>query len=135
MMLCALSSLCHAQKIQFEYDGNGNVVKRSEAVRSEEYSLGSDYKIILSFTSSGKVMNVKFRNNRSNAIVDCHIEVTIRPISSVWHPSIHATSEKGDFDVDISKLNNVKMTYGLDVVAIPDRTKGPVLQSLKFQIK
>lgn len=135
MMLCGASSWCRAQKVQFEYDSNGNVIKRSEAVRSEEHSVGSDYRIMLTFTSSGKIMNVKFRNYRSSAIVDCHIVVTIRPVSSVWFPSISATSEKGDFDVDISKLNNTNMTLGLDVLAIPDRTKAPIQQSLKFQIK
>ena len=135
MMLCGASSLCHAQEVKFEYDSYGNVVKRSETVRSEEYSVGSDYRIILSFTSSGNKMNVKFRHVRSGAIVDCHIVVTIRPVSSAWHPTISATSEKGDFDVDISALKNAKMTYGLDVLAIPDTKKAPIQQSLKFQLK
>ena len=134
MLLSATSLSCHAQAKQFEYDNAGNLIKVSQVLLSDEYSLGSGYIIKLSFPSSGK-MNVKLCDEQSKSIVDCHIEVSIHHLSSVSFPAIKATSDKGDFDVDISALNNTKLTYGLDVNAVPNKSKDPIQQSIKFQVK
>lgn len=129
MMLSVSSSLCHAQKIKYEYDDRGNVVKRYvPPSRVEEHDFNG-YTIKLSFDHSGNKMNVKFLDGYTRLVKDCHIEVFVHSITSAFQP-IKKTSEKGDFDVDITCLS--KDYWYLGVLAIPDQQKAPVSTTIKF---
>ena len=135
MMLCALSSLCHAQKIQFEYDEAGNITKRYVPDKQLGMSVGNGYSLRITIPNNGKKANVKFVKGSisSSNIVDCHIEATIRPVSSSTIPPYKITSEKGDFDVSISWMKKNEF-YTIDVIAYPDKNKSAIRKTLKFQM-
>ena len=115
MMLCALSSLCHAQKIKFEYDASGNVVKRYPPESVVNESLSDVYGIKLTFSKDGNSMNVKFYEKRTGNVVNCHIEVHIRGTVYTYINPVNVTSEKGDFDVDIRSLS--KDVWAMEIAA------------------
>ncbi len=130
MMLSVSSSLCHAQKIKFEYDDRGNVVKRYvPPSRTEEHTYNG-YTIKLTFDYSGNKMNVKFLDGYTRLVKDCHIEITIQSIVYGYIQPVKMTSEKGDFDVDITSLS--KDYWYLGVYAKPDPQKTPVVTTIKF---
>lgn len=133
-MLIASSLLCHAQKIKFEYDDAGNITKWYVSEKQLGMIVGNGYCLRITIPENGRKANVKFVKGsyNSNNIVDCHIEGTIRPVSSSTIPPYKITSEKGDFDVSISWMKKNEF-YTIDVIAYPDKNKSAIRKSLKFQ--
>ena len=134
MMLCGASSLCHAQEVKFEYDEAGNLVKRFLFEYSEDYSVDENYRIKITFSPHGEKMNVKFYDACTGNVVDCRIQMYIRPLYfSGTSPSMTYTYVKGDFNIDISSFPSD--FYALVVLAYVNPQGAPIQTTIKFEKK
>ena len=132
-MLCASSSLCYAQKVMFEYDESGNIVRRypSDAVVRE--SIGKYHYIKVIFAQDGRSANFKLLRN-SGVVENCHIEVTIREVSNVSMSPLSFTTEKGDVNVSTSWMRKGAV-YSIVVVATPNPNENPIRKQFKYERK
>ena len=132
MMLCALSSLCHAQKIRLEYDEAGNLVKRyvpQDVVKTA--SAGDTYAVKITLSSNGEKMNIKFYEGRSGNIVDCRIQVMIHPLTGSGTVPFSQTYTEGNIDINTAAIP--KSNYAVVVLAFVNPSGAPVQATLKFE--
>ncbi len=136
MMLCALSSLCHAQKITYVYDDNGNVIKRHVAERITLLNQTvSNYKLNVTSSYDGNTAYVRFYDTKTGAVFLGTIQVSIRLASSSSSSVLRRiTKYNGQFDVDISWMQK-NTVYAIDFVATPRDSKTPIRLSFKYTNK
>ena len=134
MMLCALSSLCHAQNVKYEYDEAGNLVKRhSGFVSSEDHSIDDRYSIKVSFYDEGNKMNIKFYDVQSGDIVNCPISIIINPVVDYPYRPIPYIYENGNITIDLHSLpSNI---FYLSMSADVNSDGNTISKQLKFKKK
>ena len=104
MMLCALSSLCHAQSVKFEYDSSGNVIKRYPPMKNVDNLSVGNYSIKLSLSEDGKTLNVKVLDGYTQTLVECPVHVAIRNGVYGYICPFDETSYIGEVYADVSSI-------------------------------
>ena len=101
MMLCALSSLCHAQKIKLQYDASGNIIRRYEPYY-ETLTLGNKYKLEVgpSPTTGPISIKVVYKSNPKE-VVNCKMQLIIHPVSGTG-TAFSNTYDRCEASVDVA---------------------------------
>ena len=134
MMLCGATSLCHAQKIIFEYDKAGNLVKRRADIHYEKASFSRYYNLIVgpSPTKGPLTIKVTGSSDPQSTALNYKMQVMVHPISG------SGTGYSGSFDkceakIDISNPYQYPAgTYNVAVLVFDNPQGAPSQSSVKI---
>ena len=132
MMLCASSSLCHAQKIKFEYDSSGNIVSRYVADKYESVSFGN-YELRVSPSPTKGPLNIKVLTDHGQRLVSGRMDVIIRPAQDSSYSGYSGSFDSCDASMDIS--SPYLLPKGVCIViafVYPEGQKNPTQVQLKI---
>ncbi len=116
MMLFAVSSLCHAQNMKFQYDASGNLIKRYDPLGYEILTLGGKYKLKVGPSPTTGPLNVKvvYISNQKQ-VVDCKMQLFIHPATGTGIIPFSNTYDKCEADVNLG-TNYAKGVYAVSVL-------------------
>ena len=133
MMLCGVSSLCHAQKkIKFEYDAAGNLVKRY-AQKEIRADFAGQY-VLKAFPSpTTGPLRVKVIEGRSGQVVKGNIVIVVHLATALSGYGMEKTVTEADVNFDLS--DSYKYPRGVYVVnaCIYPKNGSPIVGTLKIE--
>ena len=119
MMLCALFSLCHAQKIKFEYDESGNLVKKSPVINYESSTFGKNYQLKVgpSPTKGPLTIKVVDGNHQGLYVLNYRMQVIIHPVTGTG-TAYSSTFDTCEGSVDLSNPYQCQFASYSGVLAV-----------------
>ncbi len=138
MMLCGVSSLCHAQKkIKFEYDAAGNLVKRYVPIKYETSSFADKYELKVGPSPTTGPLNIKVLEGRANRLATCSkMQVMVYPATGSGNIPVSVTTDQCEVNVDISNPYSCpKGIYVVVVLLFEEGKQAPVQGTLKIEKK
>ncbi len=133
MMLCALSSLCHAQMIRFEYDSNGFLKKRFLTSETLSSTFADKYELKIGPSPTNGPVHIQVFQVNSNQLAEGRMEVKMTPAISFRYSGVNGSFDKCDGKMDIGSISaGPSGVWSVIVVVYPNGQSEPVSCSIKI---